>query len=55
MAAKEAGIKTVILPKKNKKDLEEISKEVKEALEFRFVEEMEETIEIALEPIPDIS
>jgi ATP-dependent Lon protease len=49
LAAKEAGIKVVILPKKNEKDLEEIPKEVKEALEFKFVEEMEKAIEIALE------
>lgn len=49
LAAKEAGIKVVILPKKNEKDLDEIPGEVKEALEFELVEEMEEAIEIALE------
>jgi len=49
LAAKEAGIKTVILPKKNEKDLKEIPKEVREALRFKFIEEMEEAIEVALE------
>ena len=49
LAAKEAGLKTIILPKRNEKDLEEIPKEVREAVEFKFIEEMEETIKIALE------
>ena len=49
LAAKEAGLKTVILPKRNEKDLEEVPEEVKEVVEFKFIEEMEEAIKIALE------
>jgi len=49
LAAKESGIKVVILPKKNENDIEEIPKEVKEALEFKFIEDMEDSIDIALE------
>ncbi|PIP07174.1 MAG: endopeptidase La, partial [Syntrophobacterales bacterium CG23_combo_of_CG06-09_8_20_14_all_48_27] len=49
LAAKEAGLKTVILPKMNEKDLEEVPKEVRDVVEFKFIEEMEEAIKIALE------
>lgn len=43
-----AGIKTVILPKDNKKDLEDIPKYILQDLEFRFVENMDQVLEIAL-------
>jgi len=49
LAAKEAGLKTVILPKRNEKDLEEVPKEVGEVVEFKFIEEMEEAIKMTLE------
>lgn len=45
LAAKEAGIKTVFVPRKNEKDIEEISKEIKSGLEILFIEHMEEMIE----------
>lgn len=48
LAAKTAGIKIVIIPKKNMKDLEEISKEIKGGLDIRCVETMEEVLDIAL-------
>ena len=38
MAAKNAGIKMVLVPKKNKPDVEEISKEITDGLEIVFVE-----------------
>ena len=44
LAAKTAGVKTVIVPKENKKDVEEISKEIKSGLEIHFVEDMKEVI-----------
>lgn len=47
LAAKNAGITTVIVPKKNEKDIEEISKEIKEGLRIVFVETMEEVLKIA--------
>lgn len=47
LAAKEAGMKTVFVPKNNEKDIEEISKEIKDGLEILFIEHMEEMIETA--------
>jgi ATP-dependent Lon protease len=48
LAAHRAGIKTVILPDWNKKDMEDVPEEVREALEFHFVETMKDVLEIAL-------
>lgn len=48
IAAHRAGIQTVILPKNNKKDLEDIPKEVTKDLTFHFVEHMDEVLQIAL-------
>jgi len=48
LAAHRAGLKTIILPKDNKKDLEEIPKKVKEDIKFVFVSHMDEVVKIAL-------
>ena len=48
LAAKNAGIKMVLVPKKNKPDVEEISKEITDGLEIVFVEKMEQVLENAL-------
>jgi len=48
IAAHRAGIRTVILPKNNKKDLEDIPKDVTKDLTFHFVEHMDEVLKIAL-------
>ena len=48
LAAKNAGIKTVLVPKKNEKDIEEISAEIKRGIEIIFVEHMEQVIAQAL-------
>lgn len=47
LAAKMAGIETVLVPGKNKKDMEEISAEIKNGLTIHYVETMEEVIEYA--------
>lgn len=53
IAAHRAGIRTVILPKDNKKDLEDIPKSVTKDLTFHFVAHMDEVLKIALtKPIP---
>ncbi len=48
LAAWRAGIRTVILPTRNERDLAEIQEELKEGLEFRPVETIEEALAIAL-------
>ena len=48
LAAHLAGIKYVALPKKNKNDLEEVPKEVKESIKFLFIEKVEEIVDFAL-------
>ncbi len=48
IAAHRAGIKTLILPKNNKKDLEDIPKSVLNDLTFHFVEHMDEVLKVAL-------
>ena len=47
LAAKNAGIKTVCVPKKNEKDLDEISAEIKKGLEIILVERLDEVLDIA--------
>jgi len=48
IAAHRAGLKTIILPKDNKKDLEDVPKEVLNDLKFKFVTHMDEVLQIAL-------
>jgi ATP-dependent Lon protease len=48
LAAHRAGIKTIILPKWNEKDLDDIPKNVKDALKFHFVDDMKEVLKIAI-------
>ncbi|HEY9574876.1 MAG TPA: S16 family serine protease, partial [Lachnospiraceae bacterium] len=45
LAAKNAGVKIVLVPKENRADVEELDKEIKQGLEIAFVENMEEVIE----------
>ncbi len=47
LAAKMAGIRTILVPKDNEKDVEEIEKEIKDGLEIKLVETMQEVIETA--------
>ena len=48
LAAKQAGIKTVILPQRNKKDMVEVPKEAKTKMKFIFVSKAEEVLKTAL-------
>jgi ATP-dependent Lon protease len=48
LAAKQAGIKTVILPQRNKKDIPEVPAEAKKGLKFKFVKNTTEALRIAL-------
>jgi ATP-dependent Lon protease len=52
LAALRAGIKTVIIPDENAKDLTEIPDELKNALDIRTVSRMEEVLKIAFTRLP---
>jgi ATP-dependent Lon protease len=54
LAAHRAGIKLVILPKENEKDLQDLPQDILEVLSVNLVETMDEVLEIALErkPVP---
>jgi ATP-dependent Lon protease len=48
LAAKRAGIKQVIVPKRNEKDLPEIPEEVRNTLKFHFAENIDQVLAVAL-------
>jgi ATP-dependent Lon protease len=48
LAAHRAGIKTLVLPQQNEKDLEDIPEKVRKEITFHFVEKMLDVLEIAL-------
>lgn len=50
LAARRAGVTTVILPQRNEKDLEDVPASVRQDLKFHFVETIDEVLDIALEP-----
>jgi len=52
LAAHRNGLKTVILPKRNEQDLDDVPEEVRKAMKFVFVETMDEVLEAALEKRP---
>jgi ATP-dependent Lon protease len=55
LAAHRAGIKRVLVPERNKADLDEVPKEVRDELEFVFVSKLDEVLEAALESMPQPS
>jgi ATP-dependent Lon protease len=50
LGAHRAGIKTILLPRDNEGDLEEVPAEVRAAMTFVPVERIEQVLELALEP-----
>jgi ATP-dependent Lon protease len=52
LAAHRAGIKRILLPERNRPDLEEVPKEVVDDLQFVFSSRMEQVLEAALESMP---
>lgn len=48
LAAHRAGIRVVILPEENRRDMDEIPQQVLNDIEFRFVRHMDEVLQIAL-------
>jgi ATP-dependent Lon protease len=54
LAAHRSGLKTIILPKRNEADLEDIPEEIRDSISFIFVETVEEVLQNALEPAPKV-
>jgi ATP-dependent Lon protease len=52
LAALRAGIKTVMLPKRNEKDLEDVPADARAKLEFVFLERVEDAIRTAIGELP---
>ncbi len=52
LAAHRNGLRTVILPKRNKFDLDDVPDEIKKSMEFIFVETVDDVLNAALEPAP---
>lgn len=55
LAAHRAGIKTIILPKENERNLEDIPAYIKKELTFVFVEYLDEVLETALQKNAKVS
>ena len=53
LAARRGGIKTVIIPKENERDLKEVPDNIKEHLDIRAVKWIDEVLALALESLPE--
>ncbi len=52
LAAHRNGLTTVILPQRNKMDVEDVADEIRKVMKFIFVESMDDVLKAALEPAP---
>ncbi|MAE97305.1 MAG: endopeptidase La [Deltaproteobacteria bacterium] len=52
LAASRAGVQTVLLPRRNEKDLVEVPEEVREKLDIRFLDTIDDALDEVLEPAP---
>src|SRR5690349_1536015 len=55
LAAHAAGLTDVIIPERNRADLEDVPEDVREAMSFHPVLSVDEVLELALEPVPDLA
>lgn len=53
LAALRAGIHTVLLPARNRKDLEDVPENARQQLQFIFMDKVDDAIAYALEPEPE--
>jgi ATP-dependent Lon protease len=53
LAAYRVGIKTILMPEWNRKDLEDIPANVQKNISFHFVKDMMEVVKLALEPVKE--
>jgi len=51
LAGHRNGLRTIILPKRNEQDLEDVPEEIKKTMKFQFVDTVDEALDLALEPI----
>jgi ATP-dependent Lon protease len=51
LAAHRMGLREVILPRRNEKDIEDVPESVREVMTFHLASHVEEAINVALEPI----
>ena len=52
LAAHRAGIKNIILPKENEKDLQDLPPDILDSIKVNLVETMDEVLQVALERLP---
>jgi ATP-dependent Lon protease len=52
LAAHRAGMKEVILPRENEKDLQDIPQDILDSMKVNLVETMDEVLQLALERVP---
>jgi ATP-dependent Lon protease len=52
LAALRAGIKTVMLPERNRRDLEDIPADARSQLQFVWLDDVDEAVATALSPVP---
>jgi ATP-dependent Lon protease len=50
-AASRAGIETVVMPRRNEKDLREVPEEVRNRLDIQLVDTIDEALEVTLSPV----
>jgi ATP-dependent Lon protease len=51
LAGNRIGLRTIILPKRNEQDLDDVPEEIKKSMKFVFVESVDEVLDAALEPV----
>jgi len=51
LAGHRIGLRTIIMPKQNEQDLDDVPDEIKKTMKFTFVETMEEVLQAALQPV----
>jgi len=54
LAARRAGLDTVIMPYRNEKDLDDLTERIRSEMTFIFAEQVEDVLNAALKPAPDV-
>ena len=51
LAAHRSGLDTVLLPKRNEADIDDVPESVRDAMTIHFVEDVRDVLSLALEPV----